>query len=144
MAYCSSTDITVLIPSHVLLQALDDDADGVADTGVLDSIIEAASNKVDALLQQTSGALDTPYGQIAVRAAICFACFMVYQRKGNMADGERNPYESERKDYERLLTKIADGAGSTTEPASGSGLSGNVTGGGITDNDLNFWDPTGI
>lgn len=50
MPYLTQSEIQVAIPAPHLIDALDDDADGVADAALLDTIIASASNAVDAYL----------------------------------------------------------------------------------------------
>jgi len=136
-AYCSRSDIDTLIPANVLKQALDDDADGVEDSGLADLLLEAASRTVDGLLCRTT-ALDLPYPYLAVRAAVVFACWLIYQRKGNSPES-KNPWQGEKDKYETHLGQVAAGKLSLTAAPSAAGYAGN-----ITEPENNFHDVEGI
>jgi len=138
--YCESTDITARIPGGVQLQGLDDDADGVADTGLLDSILAAASRWVDGQLRRTEE-LSSPYAELAQQAAIARACWQVYERAGS--NGKDNPMLDEMLAYQRLLVDIAAGKGSLD--AAGGVPSSLITDPELDDDDPSlFVDPTGL
>lgn len=105
MAYTTQTDIETTIPAPHLVDALDDDRDGVADASQLDRCITVASNAVDAFL---SGIYPVPFDTpppAVKEAAFVFTCEMIYGRRR----AEPNPWK-ERADFWR--TRLADiGAG---------------------------------
>jgi len=82
LSYCTQSDIEASIPGPTLTDALDDDRDGIADAGVLDTIIAQASQAVDAYL---SGLYATPFTYpvppAVADAATVFACEMIYSRR---------------------------------------------------------------
>lgn len=91
MAYVTQSEIEAKIPATVLNDALDDDGDGAADAGVLDSVIALAAQEVDGFL---AGVFDVPFADPApakVRtAAFAITCEMIYQRRNVPED--KNPY----------------------------------------------------
>ena len=105
MAYTTQTDIETTIPAPHLVDALDDDRDGVADASKLDEVIAVADNAVDAYL---AGIYTTPFATppAAVKeAAFVFACELIYDRRR----ATPNPWK-ERADFWRTrLEKIGNG-----------------------------------
>lgn len=107
MAYTSQSAISAKIPLQHLNDACDDDGDGSADSGVLDSIVAGAGNAVDAYL---AGLYPVPFlttiPAVCSEAALVFACETVYDRRQIL---DKNPYK-ERADFWRdRLEKIGKG-----------------------------------
>lgn len=94
MAYVTQAGIEAEIPGPHLVEALDDDGDGLMDTGALDQVIANASAAVDALI---AGAYTVPLADPAPamvqRAALVFACETIYRRR--QVPEERNPFAKE-------------------------------------------------
>jgi hypothetical protein len=122
--YVTQTEILAEIPAATLLQALDDDGDGVADANVWDEIATSASMEVYARLSpavdlpdptlETLGD-DVPY---AARAACrVFALEKIFQRRGM---GDKNPWTEQANMWRRKLDRIGLGAeplSAATRPA---------------------------
>lgn len=141
-SYISSDDVTAAIPAKVQLQALDDDADGTADSGLLDDILDAASRWVDGLLRQTAD-LSSPYPRLAVEAAKARACWLVFRRAGNK--GDENPWQDEMERFQDLLEDVARGQTSLSGLPGAAGMAGNVADPEDDDDDPSvFVDPEGI
>ena len=107
MAYTTQTDIETLIPAAHLSDALDDNRDGAADAGLLDSLIATAANAVDAYL---GGIFTVPFTTppAAVKeAALVFACEMIFARR--LALDEKNPFSSRANFWRDRLEKIGKG-----------------------------------
>ncbi len=107
MAYTSQSAISAKIPAPHLNDACDDDGDGSADSGVLDSIIAGAEIAVNAYL---AGLFAVPFTTtvpaVCQEAALVFACEMVYDRRQIL---DKNPYK-ERADFWRTrLERIGAG-----------------------------------
>jgi hypothetical protein len=138
-AYLTSADLHARIKASVQLMALDDDADCIADAGVLDSILAAASRWVDGLLRRTAE-LDSPYPAIAVQAAISRAVWMVYERAGKT--GKDNPLFDEMTRFEKILADVAAGKGDIASAgAAESSVKDPLQ---DTDDPSEFYHPTGI
>ncbi len=103
-AYCDQSAITAVIPAPTLTDALDDDRDGVADDGLLDTIIAQASQSVDAYL---SGLYTTPFADPVpapvAEAATVFACEMIYDRR----PVANNPFKAAADAWRTRLQAIA-------------------------------------
>ncbi len=106
MSYVTQAQIETEIPPLHLNDALDDDGDGSADSGLLDNLISKAEQAVDAFL---GGIFTVPFATppAAVKeAAFVFTCEAIYNRRQIL---DKNPYK-ERADYWRdRLEKIGNG-----------------------------------
>jgi phage gp36-like protein len=111
MVYVAMADLQGKIPGPFLIEALDDDGDGVVEPAEWDQVATDASTKVDGLL---GGRYAVPFANpipaVVKNAAKVFACYAIYQRRGR-ADKD-NPFAGEAKAVETKLTAIATG----TEP----------------------------
>lgn len=106
MSYVTQAQIETELPPLHLNDALDDDADGVADSGLLDAIISRAEQAVDAFLGGIFVVPFTTPPAVVKEAAFVFACEAIYNRRQIL---EKNPYK-ERADYWRTrLEKIGNG-----------------------------------
>ena len=106
MPYVAQADIEGRIPPGFLLQALDDDNDGVADAW--DSVASAVGAYIDGVL---GGRYEVPFtGTLpaaVVTAAQILACEMCYSRRGVTADA--NPWTAQADAIRGVLNKIAEG-----------------------------------
>lgn len=106
MPYVTQARIEVRIPAPLLIQALDDDSDGVADAAVLTELLQAASDAVDALVEsQYSVPFATPPAMVK-EAAFIFACEMIYDRR---QVAERNPFKAAADDWRQRLALVGKG-----------------------------------
>jgi phage gp36-like protein len=90
MPYTTQAEIEAKIPAAVLNDALDDDGDGTADTGVLDQVIALADGEVDGYL---CGLFTVPFATPPAKvkaASFAFACEGIYQRRSIPED--KNPF----------------------------------------------------
>lgn len=107
MSYTTQTEIEKLIPPQHLNDALDDDRDGAADDGALDSLIAVAANAVDAYL---AGLYTVPFetpGAVVKEACLIFACEAVYARRLGL--NEKNPFTDRADAWRKRLEKIGAG-----------------------------------
>ncbi len=110
MAYVTQSEIEAEIPAPHLVDALDDDKDGAADTGLLAQVITLASQEVDALLSPRYTVPFTDPAPAAVKtAALVFTCEMIYRRRET--PDNLNPFTARAKSWRDQLMKIADGDG---------------------------------
>jgi hypothetical protein len=81
-SYVTREQIAVKIPPNVLLDALDDNADGQEDAGVFDAVVASASEEVDGYL---SGLYTVPFTEPfppkVAQAALALACSLIYERR---------------------------------------------------------------
>jgi phage gp36-like protein len=110
-AYITIEDLAGEIPDAFLVEALDDNGDGLADAGAFDTIALKASGDVDALL---SGRYSVPFtGTIPAlvkQAARVFVLEMLYKKRG-VADNA-NPWSTRANQLRSQLAAIANGTGS--------------------------------
>ena len=138
-AYLTSADIDARLSAAVQLQALDDDADGIADTGKLTAILDAASRWVDGELRRATE-FGTPYPALATQAAIARAVWQLYERSGK--NGRENPALAEMERYQQLLAEVA--AGRADVAAAGAPDSSIANPEDDEDDPSLFVDPTGL
>lgn len=119
-AYCTASQIYAKIPQPKVNDALDDDGDGQADTGLLDALIANASNEVDAALQARYAVpFSAPVPALCVQCALVFSCEEINRRRELI--GDKNPFTAE---ANKLREKLRDIAArkipldTTTEPES--------------------------
>ncbi|MFZ4596853.1 MAG: phage protein Gp36 family protein [Verrucomicrobiaceae bacterium] len=107
MPYFSHADLAALIPADFLLQALDDDNDGVEDA--FEAVRTSAQETVDAYLgaRYTVPLTTEPLPKLVVQAAIAFAAELCYQRRGTPK--ENNPWYDRAESMRKLLTAVAKG-----------------------------------
>ena len=106
MSYCTSEQIQTAIPAPHLNDALDDDRDGSADSGVLTAIIAQADQAVDGYL---SGLYTVPFASpppAAREASFVFACELVYARRQIM---DKNPFTDRANEWRKRLEQIGSG-----------------------------------
>lgn len=108
MSYTTQQRIATAIPAPHLVDALDDNQDGLADDGLLDEIIASASQAVDALL---AGAYTVPFAPgsvppVAAEASFIFACERIYDRRQAT---DKNPFRDQADKWRDRLEKIGNG-----------------------------------
>jgi phage gp36-like protein len=119
MAYVTRNELEAVVPASFLVDALDDDRDGAADDGLLESILEQASTECDALL---GGRYRLPFSNppAAVRAAaLCLAAEAVQARR--LGGDANNPWTSRAALWRERLEKMGRGEmplDATLEPLS--------------------------
>ena len=105
MAYTTRAEIEAELPPRELLRALDDNADGVEDTGLFTQILANASADVDAILGQR---FTVPFVDIippiVTRAARLLVLSKLYARRS-----VEFPQAASREDILAKLTRIANG-----------------------------------
>ena len=121
MAYLTRSDLTPgRIKPDFFASALDDNNDGVEDTGLDSQIIGQACLDVDAYLTRYNPPMANPPAMVRA-AAIAFAGYEIY-RRGGFDSSPANPFAKDRDYYREQLQKIASGEqnlGIANEPATG-------------------------
>lgn len=109
-AYHTRASVAGSIPPDFLLEALDDDRDGIEDAGLYDVIAENASNEVDAFLgARIAVPMATP-APIAVQASRVFCLETLYARRGYSEKTDPpNPWAVQAKALRERLGRIASG-----------------------------------
>lgn len=107
MPYVELTDLTGQIPPQFLVQALDDNNDGVIDAW---SVVQTAVQEdVDALLEGRFAVplTLTPMPRIIKRACVAFACELCYRRRAT-SDAD-NPWKGRADAFRKTLAMITSG-----------------------------------
>jgi phage gp36-like protein len=108
MSYLTQDSLGSIVPPAFIIQALDDDADGLADDGLWDSIAAEAAEAVDAFL---AGRYAVPFSDpapaVVAQAAKVFAAEMLYTRRG--FTGQQNPFTVRADSARARLEKIGSG-----------------------------------
>lgn len=107
-AYVTREQLETEIPPKHLADAVDDDAEGGADTDRFEAIAQQASDDVDGYL---SSIYPTPFSE-PIPAAVKAAAFVftgerLYARRGVSADD--NPFTKRANDWREKLTKTGAG-----------------------------------
>ncbi len=109
--YLTLDDVSANVPAALLLEALDDNADGQIDQPVWAQVAASACNEVDGTLGQRypvpfPAAPATP--ALVAAAAILFASEMLYLRRGH-GTKETNPFLTRADAMRSKLDLIAEG-----------------------------------
>lgn len=108
MPYVTQSEIETAIPGPDLAQALDDDGDGAADAGLLDTIIAQAGLSVDGLLgARFAVPFADPVPAIVRHAAFVFAGELLYDRRP--IGEKRNPFKTRANSERERLKAIGQG-----------------------------------
>lgn len=106
--YVTQDQLKGLIPDEFLLQALDDDADGVADPGVWDSIVAAVSTEIDGMLAMKYPLpFPEPIPAVVKAAALTLTLWSLYTRRG--ITDVKNPWDTQAKSVRARLVAIGKG-----------------------------------
>jgi hypothetical protein len=104
------------MPKALLVQALDDDGDGIADAGAWEAVQAAAEERIRAAF---GGDPPAKHATAVSHARKLFILVVLYDRRG--FTGETNPYTAAANRAEKRLEDIASGDASLdaggTEPA---------------------------
>lgn len=116
MSYIVQSDLHALVPPAFVVEALDDDRDGLADAGVWAAVEAEAAGQVDSRL---GGRYAVPFGAplpaIVTEAAKLFAAEALYQRRGQ--SGENNPFTGRANAMRKRLEAIGAGEAPLTPEA---------------------------
>jgi phage gp36-like protein len=118
VSYFTRAALETIIPPAFLVEALDDDGDGVEDSGLYDSLAAEAEAAVDEFISRRYSVPISPVPAMVANAAKIFAAEMLHQRRGQY--GEKNPFSARANAHRTTLEMIATGDitfGPTTAPA---------------------------
>jgi len=139
-AYTTLEQVYAKLPAQFVLEALDDDADGVLDEEVWESVSDGAAREVDGFLAMR---YDVPFQPtlpaVVVTASLYFVLETLYDRRG--ITGEKNPYMKRADEQRTKLKQIGAGklpltpdrvkktpsVSTVTEPARTSSAYGNLS-----------------
>lgn len=108
MPYVIQSDLDGKIPAQLLLQALDDNGDGLADDGVWDKIVVDVESAINSRLEGNyTIPLAEPIPAIISEAAKVLAAEAVYLRRG--LAGDQNPWVKQADAMRKRLEEIGSG-----------------------------------
>lgn len=105
--YTSRQQITAKLPDRFLVEALDDDADGEEDSGVLDTIIGIVDAEIDGYLEGRYTLPLNPTPALLGTASLNLVLEQLYFRRG--VDPDKNPYRNRASELRARLRRIASG-----------------------------------
>lgn len=121
MPYITIESIKSRIPNSTLIEALDDDGDGVIDVDVVAALLIDTDDSVNAILgQRFSVPFPSPVPAVVIDAARTFCLELVYLRRGYHTD-EENPWALKARRMREKLTKIASSDEPLTPTTKGKG-----------------------
>jgi phage gp36-like protein len=101
----SINSLLAVMPAKRLLDALDDDRDGIPDTGVFDAIAAAVDAAIDGPLSQRYTRPLSPVPSLVTAMALTLFAEALYLRAGFAAD--QNPFTAPAKEARAKLDAIA-------------------------------------
>lgn len=107
MAYSDEADITAEVGAQNIIPFLDDDGDGLADTGLLANIISLSDSYINGKLASIYTVPISPTPPFLRYCSLILSCERLYRRR--MAPTEKNPYTSEADQIREQLTEIGNG-----------------------------------
>lgn len=112
----SYEELAGFMPLSRIVEALDDDGDGLADDAAWASVLQAAEDRLATIFG--AGGVPAAAGALAEYARKLFALELLYNRRG--LAGEDNPYAAEAQRAEARLRALVSGEentdGASTEP----------------------------
>jgi len=108
MAYVNNSDVLTLISGFELTGFTDDAQSGQINQGVLDTIMQMASDAADAFVASIYSTPFTSYVPKKIKdAALIFTCEALYARR--LSPDEKNPFKTRADLYRQQLTTIGSG-----------------------------------
>ena len=108
MAYVLKSDLEGKIPASLILQALDDDNDGIEDAGAWDELVVDVESAINSRLEGNYDIpLALPLPAIISEAAKILAAEAIYMRRG--IAGEQNPWIKQADMMRKRLEDIGSG-----------------------------------
>lgn len=137
MAYVEQTDLAGLIPAEDVIEALDDDNDGVADAAAWAQVVALVSQEIDAALVSGGYAAPypAPYPDLIKRAAKLLAVNELWLRRGVKDHPRAAEVQAVRNDLTRLAKGTIKLEATTATTSAGSAITEPLqtrpTGGGL-------------
>ncbi|WP_043585362.1 phage protein Gp36 family protein [Geminisphaera colitermitum] len=107
--YVTMAEMNGLIPAQFLVQALDDNNDGIADPSAWTDVVAAVHKEIDGLLGvRFTVPFSNPIPALVTHAAQTLAAELLYSRRGFQGE-DKNPWTAQAKQVRARLEKIASG-----------------------------------
>lgn len=108
MAYCEQSEIAGLLPREYLVEALDDDRDGLPDDAAWDTVQANVSLAIEGPLSARYPVpFASPAPKLVRHAALVLTMEILYARRGVPAD--QNPWKEQADEIRATLGKIGEG-----------------------------------
>jgi len=109
MAYTAQSEILSRLPERFLIEALDDDGDGIADPEAWEAVANGAATEIDGLLgMRFSTPFPAPVPAVVAAASLILIMEALYDRRG-MTGKDNNPYYIRAEEQRATLRKIGAG-----------------------------------
>lgn len=102
ITYCTQADLERKMGAKAIVAYADHDADGIADTGVIDDAINQATEELDAYLTNRYSQASLQTSPIVTRWATTLASYFLSINRGNP------PPESLAAEFTRIMTLLVD------------------------------------
>jgi phage gp36-like protein len=108
--YITRSRLAAVIPPQFMLEALDDNNDGVEDAGLFDEVLGAAQTDVDGILgKRFAVPFANPIPAIVGDATLKLFAELLYTRRGFGSKEKPNPWAEKAEKARAALEKIAKG-----------------------------------
>ena len=125
MSYTTRGQVEALIPPPLLLRALDDNGDGIEDTGLFTNLQDGADAQVNGMIStRYSLPLTGTPPDIVTQSALYFLLESIYQRNGVGAGV--NPWSQQAMQFREQLKRIGRGEIMLTADTSPSNKAGRM------------------
>lgn len=110
VVYTTLAQVKAKLPNDFIIEALDDDKDGILDEDVWTAVAEDAANQVDGRLGKRYQVPFNPDAlePIIVSSSLMFVLETLYQRRG-LGSEETNPFLASARAARKELTDIGNG-----------------------------------
>lgn len=125
MGYTTQADLTALLESAKVTQALDDDSTGAADAGLFALIQTAVDNEIHGYLEGRFAVPLAPVPAFLKDAELVLEAEMLWARRGN--SGQNNPWSDRADKIRDRLASIRDGAPLSIASSQGTDAGGIVS-----------------
>ncbi|WP_157837243.1 phage protein Gp36 family protein [Geminisphaera colitermitum] len=106
--YITRAALSAIVPPQFILEALDDNKDGIEDPGLYQDLLTVAQKEVDGILgKRFRVPFANPIPDIVSTATLKIMGELLYKRRGY--SGEQNPHEAAANKERAALEKIASG-----------------------------------
>lgn len=127
MSYFLRSELEAKVPALLIVQALDDDGDGVEDAGKWDALVADVERAIDGRLEgRFTVPLAAPQPAVVHESAVVLAAEAIYMRRG--LAGDQNPWVKQADALRARLEKIGSGDLPLTPQAQPAQSSGAVIG----------------
>ena len=108
MSYISHSDLEARVEPELIRQALDDDKDGVEDSGLWEKVMASVEKEIHGALESRYAIpFDLPYPAAVVDATLTLMAHALYIRRG--LSGDQNPWTKQAEAIRTKLDKIGKG-----------------------------------